>query len=776
MLSSPSTYILSSPVSITSPLQSPINHTYPGNYYSSPSNYPSPLHDFGPPLTSPSNRQSSKENVKPSQSSMSSSWKKGMRKLFKSKSQAALRQSPQQSNQPLPPLPTGRNNHVSHTPPAGDRRAPLGELKRNNIMSFFAQSTPEGNERGFTHPSLPPDPFESHLDIAADPSALRPPSPLRPKLRSNSPSLRDLKNMLSLPSRPKIAKAKSLANLRSMSTRKINPEIDEMPVNRTEKKDAVRGLVQRPDVEKKEDSQNDLQGPPLHQRVDLPAPSPPLLPPNPPYMIRSISSGPTELGTPPNVPLPPPPIATPLSDSSSSTSPIKRSGSTPMLLPRSRSTSMSLKSPPTSSSFFDLYEQLGIWPKGEKDEKKDDGIVGKSEESVESDPENTPADGTVKECSGEVSPVTDLIPTKTMSLSSPVVGASSGWGPMFGIVSEGSSSPDLAHRPSSAGVPSSGADANSDQQQPQQTSLSNHIDPSGELTNPTEEITPNAKPSSSRSSNSYPAALEISTFTVDPRLSSDTQPTSVAMSIKNSRTSRMFGASSDKSSRDEVIDAREDLDIGGTEKNGDDEDDLPLCRIHPDAAAAQQQRREVREIRERSQTLSKIKVRGRNPGGDTDWDGEGGVPAHVLTRKLEAALAMMEQTEQTDLAKSVSHQHVSQIGGKPALPPLHINRRPTRSDSSAARKPSPIETISNNPQSPLPPIPKPPTKLLTAIVISDKSTKQITIDIQPKTTARDVLVNACKNGDLKEPDSGMSWVLCEVFAEMGCGESLRRQI
>lgn len=235
----------------------------------------------------------------------------------------------------------------------------------------------------------------------------------------------------------------------------------------------------------------------------------------------------------------------------------------------------------------------------------------------------------------------------------------------------------------------------------------------------------------------------------------------------------MFGASSDKSSRDEVIDAREDLDIGGTEKNGDDEDDLPLCRIHPDAAAAQQQRREVREIRERSQTLSKIKVRGRNPGGDTDWDGEGGVPAHVLTRKLEAALAMMEQTEQTDLAKSVSHQHVSQIGGKPALPPLHINRRPTRSDSSAARKPSPIETISNNPQSPLPPIPKPPTKLLTAIVISDKSTKQITIDIQPKTTARDVLVNACKNGDLKEPDSGMSWVLCEVFAEMGCERHVR---
>lgn len=759
-------------MSITSPLQSPTNHTYPGNYYSSPSNYPSPLHDFGPPLTTPSNFQSSKENVKPSQSSMSSSWKKGMRKLFKSKSQAALRQSPQHSNQPLPPLPTGRNNCVSHTPPSGDRRAPLGELKRNNIMSFFAQSTPGGNERGFTHPSLPPDPFESHLDIAASPSALRPPSPLRPKLRSNSPSLRDLKNMLSLPSRPKMAKAKSLANLRSTSTKKINPELDEMSVRRTEKTDAVRGLIQRPDVEKKEDSRNDPQEPPLHPRIDLPAPSPPLLPPNPPYMIRSISCGPTESGTPPNVPLPPPPIATPLSDSSSSTSPIKRSGSTPMLLPRSRSTSMSLKSPPTSSSFFDLYEQLGIWPKGEKEEK-DDGILEKSEEPVESGPESILADGTVKQCSGEVSPVAGLIPTKKTSLSSPVMGASSsGWGPVLGYVSERSSSPDSAHGSPSVSAPPSGADDNSDQQQ-QQTSLSNHIDPSEELASPAEDIIPNAKPSSSRSSNSYPAALEISTFTVDPRLSSDTQPTSVAMSIKNSRTSRVFGASSDKSSRDEVIDAREDLDIGGTEEVGNDDDDLPLCRIHPDAAAAQQQRREVRQTRKRSQTLSRVKVRGRNPGGDTDWDGEGGVPAHVLTRKLEAALAMMEKT---DMAGSASHQHVSQIGGKPVVSSLQINRRPARSDSLAARKLSPMETISNRPESPLPPIPKPPMKLLTAIVISDKSTKQVDIDIQPKTTARDVLVNACKNGDLKEPENGMSWVLCEVFAEMGCGESLSRQI
>lgn len=430
---------------------------------------------------------------------------------------------------------------------------------------------------------------------------------------------------------------------------------------------------------------------------------------------------------------------------------------------------MSLKSPPTSSSFFDLYEQLGIWPKGETEEKKHNGILDKSEESVKSSPEDTLADGTVKQCSSKASPAADLIPTKTMSLSSPVMGASSSaWGPVLGHVSEGPSSPASAHGRPFVNAPPSSADAKSDDQQ-QQTSLSNLVGPSEEVVDPAEEITPNAKPSSSRSSDSYPAALEISTFTVDPRLSSDTQPTSVAMSIKNSRASRRFDVSTDPSSRDE---ARENLDMGGIEKVDNDEDDLPLSRTHPNAAAAQQQRREVRQTPERSQTLSKVKVRGRNPGGDTDWDGEGGVPADVLTTKLEKALVMMEKM---DLMRSVSHRHVSQADGKPVLP-LQINRRPTWSESLTARELSPVDAVSKRPESPLPPIPKPPVKLLSAMVVSDKSTKQITFELQPKTTARDVLVDACKNGDLKESKNGMSWVLCEVFVEMDCGKSLSRQM
>ncbi|KIR54444.1 hypothetical protein I315_02926 [Cryptococcus gattii Ru294] len=539
-----------------------------------------------------------------------------------------------------------------------------------------------------------------------------------------------------------------------------------MPARRIEKTGTVRGLVQRPDVEKKEDLRSSPQEPPRHPRLDLPAPSPPLLPPNPPYMTRSTSCGPTESGTPPDVPLPPAPIATPLSDSSSSTSPIKRSGSTPMLLPRSRSTSMSLKSPPTSSSFFDLYEQLGIWPKGETEEKKHDVILDKSEESVKSSPEDKLADGTVKQYSSKASPAADLIPTKAMSLSSPVMGASSSaWGPVLGHVSEGPSSPASAHGRPFVNAPPSSADAKSDDQQ-QQTSLSNLVGPSEEVVDPAEEITPNAKPSSSRSSDSYPAALEISTFTVDPRLSSDTQPTSVAMSIKNSRASRRFDVSTDPSSRDE---ARENLDMGGIEKVDNDEDDLPLSRTHANTAAAQQQRREVRQTPETSQTLSKVKVRGRNPGGDTDWDGEGGVPADVLTTKLEKALVMMEKM---DLMRSVSHRHVSQADGKPVLP-LQINRRPTWSESLTACELSPVDAVSRRPESPLPPIPKPPVKLLSAMVVSDKSTKQITFELQPKTTARDVLVDACKNGDLKESKNGMSWVLCEVFVEMDCERYVR---
>jgi hypothetical protein len=73
---------------------------------------------------------------------------------------------------------------------------------------------------------------------------------------------------------------------------------------------------------------------------------------------------------------------------------------------------------------------------------------------------------------------------------------------------------------------------------------------------------------------------------------------------------------------------------GSSRESSDDEDDRPLSTLHPEAAAAQ--REEIK--RKASRRAAKARAKGRNPGGDSGWDGEGGVPAELLSSRLESVV------------------------------------------------------------------------------------------------------------------------------------------
>lgn len=48
---------------------------------------------------------------------------------------------------------------------------------------------------------------------------------------------------------------------------------------------------------------------------------------------------------------------------------------------------------------------------------------------------------------------------------------------------------------------------------------------------------------------------------------------------------------------------------------------------------------------------------------------------------------------------------------------------------------------------------------------------RIVLDLYPETTARDALAGSQNRGELPELALGLNWVVTEVFAEMGFGES-----
>ena len=319
-------------------------------------------------------------------------WRKGVKDLFKSKSSMALREAfaLHDPNQPSPgkhPLPKPSSKAMgkafsSSTPPMPDQSRMLGFL--GSPLLSGSPSIPS------TSPQLPSDrlydPFASNLYLASNTlpgsPGLDPPQLPATKMPRQSPSLRDLKNLLpSRPSRPSLTKAKSYANIKEKSVPASAPpdktefeKAPPLPSKFPKRVKSAVGLSSQSDLRPMESIAEDTSQRPLPrpQLIRMPTESPPLMPPQPPFFpfTSSLATPSTPTSTPmgsetplrsPGIPLPAVPISTP--DSMFSSTPMKRSGSSgPILLPRSRSTSMSLKSPPTSSSFFDLYEQLGIWP------------------------------------------------------------------------------------------------------------------------------------------------------------------------------------------------------------------------------------------------------------------------------------------------------------------------------------------------------------------------------------------------------------------------------
>ncbi|KAK8846701.1 hypothetical protein IAR55_005788 [Kwoniella newhampshirensis] len=961
----------SSPASFTSPFFSPVT-------------YPSPAFDFTP-LSTPSQNFASvgastssgpQSNVIVSTKSnkSTSSWKRGVQKIFKSKSHAALREaaaSSHKENTPLPPLPSQNLPGPSHHPlgkPFSSSTPPLGTSRRaNGTLSGLPSPPPSAASESFVLPghtqsNLPLDPFASSLDLKSKnpvPSTSTSPAPLRPSLKSNSPSLRDLKNFLQPAHKPKLSKARSLANLQVPSSFNgpksapleqtgVFPQAPTKGSRLANRMSSIIGL----NAIVPEAVHTALEHPPAHGTFNPPMDSPPLLPPHPPYFAAakrssSVPSITTDTSreddasttpTPPDAPLPPVPDS---ASSSNLAAPITRSGSGAVLLPRSRSTSMSFKSPPTSSSFFDLYEQLGIWPTGDKEKETEGGKEEEQEQGQKEDKENIPL---------LAKPILD---EQAIGIETPQAGSL--LPPSISMNSSASWDVALHDFPdapvSSAldfGLPYVG-----DEEGVQPTT---EVDP---VVDTSDELSIVAVAASSRSSAQH-TALNASTSTSqtnnDNRASTSTQPASISMSYLNSFSSstdrRRSGSESGGSSRDENPLRRKDTPGEQEEltdeenQSTDEEDDLPLSKLHPEAAAAQAQKRKARQARrtrkeaelssmkmkERQLQLQRrdtVKTEGRNPGGEYKWNGEGGVPADVLSRKLEnvafvraqrdaaiqagpisprtASESLQHQQQQSlttqrsmrehrsgtaqdqglgshvwDQAKTFAVQPLATSSTRrkhdpPPLPsvqtkslqhgplsptdmtfgrlpsagnridpafsaamhghtaplqlhghgersrqtsanttvstipgttrPPHPTRAPSRQDDRsvnvtrsntagthhstapashqrgrAMSNAAPPASQSNESAAlhsraitePLPvPPPKPAALIHAPAFVSALDGKKIILDLQPSTTARDILVQTYHKGDLVDASVGMSWVLCEIFAELGCERQVR---
>ncbi|WVF70129.1 hypothetical protein IAT40_004917 [Kwoniella sp. CBS 6097] len=972
----------SSPASFSSPTFSPVN--YPSPVFETPSSVSTPpLPSTGiTPATGPSVVAAPSKPAK-----TTSSWKRGMQKIFKSKSSAALREAaakevtPPPMPGPLPGLP-GPSNHGLGKP-FSSSTPPLGESRRTNMPAFL--STPPSAVASVSfvlpcHPTLPHDPFASSLNLTSNnpptPSSPALPSPKpRPSLRQNSPSLRDLKNLLPIHTKPKLSKAKSLANLSHHhhdGPKSAPPERDHFPHTSkfAKRMSSLVGL----NAFAAHHQDESLEAPPSQASLAPPIESPPLLPPHPPFAgtsrspslpsITTDSSSSSEdsnrLSMPPSAPLPPVPSS---ASSSNLAAPIQRSGSGAVLLPRSRSASMSLKSPPTSSSFFDLYEQLGIWPNAETKETVIDEIKGSAPEAAqkqdsagtlaevkaaETDKENaapieeaaTVVDEEIAEPGADETDTTTGSHLEATLSSSESLGSTSSWNIALNSFPE-APAPDVLD----FGLPYVADDEGIE-------SIADPVQPPADTS---DALSIMAVAASSRNSSDN-TTMNNSMSTNDRTSSSTiTQATSVGMEYLRSSSSskqRGRGSGSGGSSRDSSPERSKSLADreGSSDESSSDEDDVPLSKLHPEAAAAQAQRREARKAarqakREQLQNQKmaqkgrSAKIHGRNPGGESGWDGEGGVPADILSRKLEAVLirrseraaalmsaeshgpmipqglmahrSMREQvpgpqdhhlrraqtqghalhpeavashgrshhhnglglppirtgsslsssrhsphtampkthtnpisptdtpfgrmpssaTRRVDpafaTAMSHGHSHDSNYSDRsrqnsvatsvssrmPAAP--HTTRAPSRQDdfshqssvavtrsnttatqqsvassrrarahSNAAPGPSQRDESAalharaiTEPLPPLNTVPAPISlpKVVTSVpaFVSALNGKKITLDLTSTTTAREVLVNTYHKGELVDATVGMSWVLCEVFAELGCERQVR---
>ena len=698
---------------------------------------------FLSPASYPSRMTIDPEGAAAGAKSNKSTWKRSMDKIFRSKSSAALREAFVGQENQRPPLSQAQTSltdlpqstkqplgkpFFSSTPPM-----PFREAQRENIYSHHGSDLlsppPTARSNSFhlpNHPSLPHDPFASSLDLTSDHmlkssisfSSPKPASPIqvsRPKLSKNSPSLRDLKSILPRPNKPSLSKAKSMANIREdkVPTSAPSDRTEFFPSNRlTKRMSSVIGLSAwaRPDA----DPENAVTRPRFNNK---PTESPPLLPPNPPYFPTSSSmtqrspspssnngSSSTDSNTNDTQALTTPSSApsTPLKVASSSSLWMPASPSTPhlgvagamqrtasgaVLLPRSRSTSMSLKSPPTSSSFFDLYEQLGIWPTPEKGKEpsrhtaRESAQNGQQSTSVSAAPDVMPSFSQAQ--------IHDS-PSASFSLLS--------WEAAISAFPMIESAPGDTHIVSKLdfGGPTVG-----------DYEVIEAVNTSPVIDDPASDVLERTEAASSRSggqrgvTSSRTSGTEAGQQTAYAK-SSGAQPLARTGSLGS-------GGSSRHSSRDRWVRVHRPqhqegggwsgrgLSSGsssGSDDSDNDLDDVPLAQLHPQAAATQldaQRRKDERRAEKAAHRgrRGRQKVQGRNPGAECNWDGEGGVPADVLRRKLEKVIlrspggpldfSLTSAVASVSTGRTRTEQFRTQpiIGHQPALRPQRSFTDPT---------------------------------------------------------------------------------------------------
>ncbi len=706
----------------------------------SPASYPSRLGVEAEP-SSPHTTLSSKGSKL--------SWKRGMEKIFRSKSTAGLREAFVTDENQRPPLPHAHTAlhdlpqqtknplgqpFSSSTPPL-----PLRESRRENIVSYYGSSllSPPATAKSETfglpsHPSLPHDPFASSLDLSSyqvgtsssplsSPKLGSPSQTSRPKLSKNSPSLRDLRSLLPRPNKPSLSKAKSMANINGdQMPASAQPERTEASPSNTlaKRMSSVIGLSAwaRSDVE-------DENGDSAPSSITRPTESPPLLPPNPPYFPTSTGMSPrapssntapshkssgmssasgesirppvTPVSTPGTPAMPAPTLSLPPTPNASTpqlAAPISRSGSGAVLLPRSRSTSMSLKAPPTSSSFFDLYEQLGIWPTPEKEKsstkqspavdtgrdlEKDTSITLAYEEGITGDVDQ---DMTESSFSAQI----QGSPSASFSVSSWEAAISA-----FPMVEEVKPTSTLDF-----GGPIVG-----DAEVMETFNQSPLIDVAA-----SEVLSMIALAADSRGATHYQAvssrASTTSAGAENAQISStETFRTGRTGSVGISREASGSGGSSRNSSRerwprDDLSKTRDKglwfeqgMSSGSSSESDESEEDLdgvPLSQLHPEAAATQRDTQKRRAQRRADKLKMRgrgtnPKIAGRNPGAEGNWDGEGGVPADVLRRRLIKLMGMGSTTVGPGFSASPT------IG---SVPQERIRTEPISSQTQARPQPA----------------------------------------------------------------------------------------
>jgi len=640
-------------------------------------------------------------------------WKRSMNKLFKSKSTTGLRESYRaDSNIPPPPMPSlpsdvssytaplnvkkresskNRSKHLPTPPQSATRPAFTPQFPSNtNTRSvyssmFMASPPPSASSASFNHsPQLPSDPFAStfssssnnNLPTSASSSHFGDLPPTRPKLPRHSPSLKDLKSFL--PSR--LAKTKSLANLRVDKDKENSPAPD---------------LPTKESLPSSLSINADLKNPSYPPRP-APVESPPLLPPKPSYFPAtaalgrplSSSTSTSSLTPPPTSPLPPtPPSAssTPLSGpthtiplaSGSETSSLPRSNSGAVILPRSRSTSMSLRAPPTSSSFFDLYEQLGIWPTPEKDDSEPTKAAEKAEPTSPLESKNktglTTSFSGFSNLSSAFEPEDHSSLKDTVSESPSVTFSTSSWQAAidaFPILDTARSSEAVADMSMDFGLPYVNE---SSVMAIENENMADHV---GDMSLTPEDAVDGEK-GRYRSANA--TAPSTTTQVQQTTGQSSTDLPSRQMSSRRTSGSRSSSRDSRRRSHRHVEGQwYENGESSGSENSEDD--DVPLSTLHPQAQAKRQEAalRKASRQADRARRAGKPKVAPsetkRNPG--EKWNGEGGAPADILSAKLSALLY-----------KSASMSH---------LPRSYQNA--TAGPSGERQRPAPIDTRSVKPQ------------------------------------------------------------------------------